>query len=139
MNNLNKRFPSQRSATHLINFVKRHDEVARLIGDGSRVQVVCPELDQNSEFIKIIVERYKADLVLHDAGYTLNGLKEISLADQAELNCLLDVYNVEPLMGRSRHLQIITTRADYSYCKQYLCEAIQMVEKFFESRNLQYM
>jgi DNA-binding NarL/FixJ family response regulator len=74
-----------RSATHLINFVKRHDDVARLIGDGRRVQVVCPELDMSNEFIKVIVERYKSNLLLHDGGYTLNGLKNISPTDQDEL------------------------------------------------------
>lgn len=136
--NESKKFPSQRSATFLLNFVRRHDEVARLVENGRCVQVVCSELDLSSEFIKLVVERHKSDLVLHDGGYTLNGLKMLHLADQDELNRLLDVYNIEPLIGRSRCLQIVTSRENYPNAKQDLCEAIQMVERFFETRNVRY-
>ena len=129
---MNNSTTTQRGATRLLNFIKSHDPVARLVGDGSIIQIVRPELDLGGDFIKLAVERHKTKLLVHDGTYTLGFMNSLDDDNLREINEVLAEYGADPLSDRCRQIQIRSSRADYPESRDKVCQAIVAVERLIE-------
>lgn len=127
-----------RPAVYLRGFLQEYHLLAKVMDDGETVQVVCPELDSEGDFIHLYVERGKGrSMVIHDAAFTLNASICLAEDNLPAANEILAAYGLPPISATNGRITVKTDRENYSEMRDALILAIGALERAYAHTQCQ--